>query len=207
MRSLALAFVAALTLAAPTAHAQPVMMGETQTPAQPVMMGIDRVVAVVGATPVLLSELRDRAAPFLLKLDAQKLAPEARAKAEKELAGDLLQHMIDGVLVAQAAARVHVVVTEAEIDQALGLVAKDNQLTVPQLLLEAQKLGMTEAHYRDEIARQILVAKMVRLRPIPRSVDVAKLDERAHLALLDRLGKEWLAELRRDTYVELRPLR
>ncbi len=106
---------------------------------------------------------------------------------------------------AQAAARAHVVVTVAEIDQALGLVAKDNQLTVPQLLLEAQKQGMTEAGYRAEVARQILEAKMVRLRPIPRSVDVAKLDERAHVALLDRLRKEWIAELRHVTYVELRP--
>jgi parvulin-like peptidyl-prolyl isomerase len=185
--------LALITLAAVPARAEPVA-GRV----------IDRVVAVVGPTPLLLSEVRARAAPVLIALDAQKLAPDARAKAEKDLVDDLLQLMIDAELVAQAATRARIEATPAEVDGALELLAKQNNLTVPRLLVEAQKQGLTEALYREELGRQIREAKMLRTRPLPRGVKITELDAHAQLDVLERMRKAWLAELRRGTYVELR---
>jgi parvulin-like peptidyl-prolyl isomerase len=165
---------------------------------------IDRVVAVVGPTPLLLSEVRARAAPSLVALDKQSLPPAARAKAEKDLVNELLQHLIDAELVTQAAERARVVATPVEIDRALALIATQNGLSPPKLLEEVQKQGLTEALYREELARQIREAKMLRSRPVPPGVKAADLDEHAHFELLERMRKEWLAELRRGTYVELR---
>lgn len=170
--------------------------------AEPVV--IDRIIAVVGPTPLLLSELRARAAPTLASLDKANLAPDERAKAERNLVNELVQRMIDAELVAQAADRARVDATSAEIDQGLMRVAAQNRITVPQLMTEVAKAGLTVRLYREEMSRQIREAKMLRQRPLPKGVKLAELDDRKQIEVLERMRKAWLAELRRATYVELR---
>jgi parvulin-like peptidyl-prolyl isomerase len=176
------------------------------TPARAEPVTIDRIVAVVGDRPLLLSELRARAAPLLPKLDEKKLTGAAREKAERDLASDLLQRMIDAELVAQAADRAQIQASAAEVDEAVARIAAQNKLSVPDLYASASKIGMTPAAYRKEIAAQIREAKLLRMRPLPRGVKLGILNERAQTEVLERVRKDWMLELRRTTYVELRPL-
>ena len=175
------------TLAAP-ARAEPVV--------------IDRVVAVVGARPLLLSELRARAAPMIALLHT--LSPAPGAKVERDLVNDVLQKMVDAELVAQAAERARIEATSVEIDAALARVAAVNRMGVREILAEAQKQGFTERLYREELARQLREAKMLRLLPVPRGVNLAELDDRRQSEVLEQMRRTWLTELRRATYVELR---
>jgi peptidyl-prolyl cis-trans isomerase SurA len=105
-------------------------------------------------------------------------------------------------------------------------------LTVQSVLSVAQSRGMTEPEFRDEIRRQILEGKLLELRVRPR-VRVTERDirdayerwrrslapgvlapaldevrepitERAWLEAMDRSRTEWLKDLRRAVYVDVR---
>jgi peptidyl-prolyl cis-trans isomerase SurA len=126
---------------------------------------VERIVAVVGDDPILLSELRSRAKPFLIQIQ-QRVRPGAeQAAAESEVFKDMLSKMIDEKLEAQAAVRAGVSVTNEEIDNAIRNVAANQGMSVTELMKAAKlRSGMPEQDYRDEIRRQILEGKMLQLR-------------------------------------------
>lgn len=126
---------------------------------------VERIVAVVGDDPILLSELRTRTKPFLLQIQQRVRAGAEQAAAESEVFKDMLSKMIDEKLEAQAAVRAGVSVTNEEVDTALRNVAANAGVSVAALLQTAKaRSGMPEQDYRDEIRRQILEGKMLQLR-------------------------------------------
>lgn len=184
----------------------------------------ERVVAIVGERPILLSELRQRARPHLRHYAAAETT-------ESEVLKAILQRMIDERLEETAAARANIIVTPEEIDRALQAIAARGQLTPAQLVTEATKQGLTEQEYRDELRRQILEGKLVQLRVRVRvteddaratyarwvretaSSDAAPptfaavrehMLERAADEALQRARTAWLRDLRRQTVVEVR---
>jgi peptidyl-prolyl cis-trans isomerase SurA len=124
----------------------------------------ERVVAVVGEHAILLSDMRQRARPFLLQIH-QQVPPGARqAAAESELLKQLLQKMVDERVEQQAAEKAHVSVTSDEIDNGMRNVANQQGITVDRLMEEAAKTGLSAQEYRDEVRRQILEGKLLQLR-------------------------------------------
>ena len=125
---------------------------------------VERVVAVIGDRPILLSELRKRAKPFLLQI-ASRLPPgPQQAAAETQVLKELIEKMIDDELEGQAADKGKVSVTADEIDAALRNIATAQSMTIPELVKSASRSGLTEQDYRDELRRQILEGKMLQLR-------------------------------------------
>jgi peptidyl-prolyl cis-trans isomerase SurA len=125
---------------------------------------VERVCAVVGDRPILLTDLRERARPFLLRVHAQVPAGAQRAAASSEVFKAVLDRMIDEELERRAASRSNIVVSSAEVDEALARVAAQNNVTPEVVVSEATKSGLTERQYRDELRRQILEAKLMNLR-------------------------------------------
>ncbi len=123
---------------------------------------VERVIAVVGERPLLLTELQARARPFLLQLETAP--PQERAGATAQLYRSLLDRMIDEELLRRAAAKDHVTVTSEEVDAAIERVAKGNQVTREQLLQEVERSGVPQGEYRKELQRQLLDAKVMNLR-------------------------------------------
>jgi peptidyl-prolyl cis-trans isomerase SurA len=148
---------------------------------------VERIVAVVGERPILLSELRGRARPFQLQI-AQRVPPGAQqAAAESQMLKELMQKMVDEELVQQAAEKAHVTVTETEVDKAFENIAASQGMTVSQLYQEARaRSGLDEQDYRDEIRRQILEGKMLQLR-VKGRVHVSEEDVRS---MYDRTVRE-----------------
>ncbi|MRG92039.1 peptidylprolyl isomerase [Polyangium spumosum] len=134
-----------------------------QQPAEAIV--VERIVAVVGDDPILLSELRARAKPFLLQVQ-QRVRPGAeQAAAESQVFKDTLEVMIDQKLETQAAERAGVTVTPEEVENAFRNIAAAQGLTTAELFREAKaRSALTEQEYRDEIRRQILEGKMLQLR-------------------------------------------
>lgn len=180
----------------------------------------ERVVAIVGERPILLSELRQRARPHLRHYAAAETT-------ESEVLKAILQRMIDERLEETAAARANVVVTPEEIDRALQAIAIRGQITPAQLVAEATKQGLTEQEYRDEVRRQLLEGKLVQLRvrvrvteddaraayavwtretssTAPFEAVRERMLERAADEALTRARNAWLRDLRRQTFVEVR---
>jgi peptidyl-prolyl cis-trans isomerase SurA len=124
----------------------------------------ERVVAVVGDHAILLSDLRQRAKPFLLQIQ-QRTAPGAqRAAAESEVFKQVLARMVDERLESQQAEKTHIAVSTDEVEAGLRNLAAQQGLTVEQLVREATHIGTTPQEYREEVKRQILQVKLLQLR-------------------------------------------
>jgi peptidyl-prolyl cis-trans isomerase SurA len=124
----------------------------------------ERVVAVVGDHAILLSDMRQRARPFLLQIHQRAPSGAQQAAAESEMYKQLIERMVDERVEQQAAEKAHLTVTSDEIDAGLRNVAGQQSLTVEQLVEEAGKTGLTPQEYRDEVRRQILEGKLLQLR-------------------------------------------
>jgi len=148
---------------------------------------VERIVAVVGDRPILLSELRSRAKPFLLQVQAKVPPGPQQAAAESQVLKELIQKVIDEELETQAADKAKVTVTMEELDAAIRNVAQMQGMTMPELIREARsRSGMTEQEYREEIRRQILEGKMLQLRVKGR----VRITEEDVKAMFERTVKE-----------------
>jgi peptidyl-prolyl cis-trans isomerase SurA len=125
---------------------------------------IERVVAVVGEQAILFSDLRERALPFLVRVYENVPEGPQRAAALNQVYTVVLQRMVEEELEDAAAARMGIVVTSQEIDDALGRIAGQNNLSRNALLAEAKRSGLSVAQYREELRRQVLQAKITNIR-------------------------------------------
>jgi peptidyl-prolyl cis-trans isomerase SurA len=125
---------------------------------------VERVVAVVGDRAILLSDLRDRAKPFLIRIHQEVPAGAQRSAAVSQTYKTLLERMVDEELEQRAANRSNIAVSAREVDEAVSRIAAQNGLTIDQLIVEATRSGLTETQYRSEVRRQVLEAKLLNLR-------------------------------------------
>jgi peptidyl-prolyl cis-trans isomerase SurA len=125
---------------------------------------VERVVAVVGDRAILLTDLRQRATPFLLKVHEQPMPDAQRNAAISQVYRATLERMVEEELEQKAAAEARISVSSQEIDQALTLIAQQNGIAPEQLIDEAKRQGMTETQYRAELRRQVMQQKMANLR-------------------------------------------
>lgn len=124
---------------------------------------VERIVAVVGERAILMSELRERAVPYMAR--AKDLPTEAhRAAAITQLHKTLIQQLVDEELLSRAARKAKIVVSDSDVNGALERVAKQNKITVDKLLDEARNSGMKDGQYREELRRQLLEARLLSLR-------------------------------------------
>jgi peptidyl-prolyl cis-trans isomerase SurA len=125
---------------------------------------VERVVAVVGERPILLSELRLRGRPHLYRIALTSPSAAQQAAAESDMFKELLNRMIDERLEEQAADKAHLTVTPEEVDNGIKQVAAQNHLAPRDVIADAKRQGLTEQDYRDEIRRQVLEGKLIQLR-------------------------------------------
>jgi len=120
---------------------------------------IERVVAVVNGDPLLLSELRTRATPFLPRL---MQAPEMqRMSLMQQLYGELLSQLIDERLLEQEARKLSVSVTSSDVDRAIKNVQKQSGLSEPEFWEAVRGQGFLQDQYKADVRRQLLRLKVV----------------------------------------------
>lgn len=126
---------------------------------------VERVVAVIGDRPILLSELRQRARPFLAQVQAKVPPGAQQAAAESQVLKELIEKMVEEELISQAAEKSNIQITSAEIESAFRNIAGAQQMSTAELIqLARTSSGLSEQEYRDEIRRQLLEGKMLQLR-------------------------------------------
>jgi peptidyl-prolyl cis-trans isomerase SurA len=136
--------------------------GSLTSPSQATV--VERVVAVVGERAILLSDLRERAQPFLAQIQQQAPNGAQRNAAISQLYKGLIEKLVDEELEQRAAIQAKIAITAAEVEEALGRVAAQNGVTVERLFAEARRTGLDEAGYRDELRRQLLQTKLINVR-------------------------------------------
>jgi peptidyl-prolyl cis-trans isomerase SurA len=125
---------------------------------------VERVVAVVGEKAILLSDVRERAKPFLLRIHDEIPAGAQRSAAISQAYKNVLDRMVDEELEQRAANRSKIQVDAREVDEAITRIASQNGISVDQLVNEALRSGLDRRQYRQEIRRQVLEAKLLNLR-------------------------------------------
>lgn len=124
---------------------------------------IERVIAVVNDDAIFLSELRRRSIPFLDEAMSAPSEVERMARLE-QLYRQLLDHMVDELLIQQAARRMQVRVTSEDVDRAIRNVMRQSGLSESDFWAAVRAQGFTEAQYRSDVRRQLLRLKVLNQR-------------------------------------------
>ncbi|WP_156865191.1 peptidylprolyl isomerase [Pajaroellobacter abortibovis] len=157
---------------------------------------VERIVAVVGEEPIWFTDLNQRARPDLMRMAAAVQDPAQVTAASSEIYRAVLDRMITEHLEFAFAKNAHIAVTLEEVDRALGEIAQRARLSIPELLVEAQHIGLTEQEYREEFKRQLLEGKLVQLR-VRERVRVTEQDAHAaYRRFLKEIGEEPIVEFR-----------
>jgi len=120
---------------------------------------IERLVAVVNGEPLLLSELRGRAAPFLARV---MQAPEMqRMQLMQQLYGELLTQLIDERLLEQEARKLSISVLGSDVDRAIENVQRQNNLKSAEFWDAVSAQGFTPEQYKSDVRRQLLRLKVI----------------------------------------------
>jgi peptidyl-prolyl cis-trans isomerase SurA len=120
---------------------------------------IERIVAIVNAEPLLLSELRTRAAPFLARL---MQAPEMqRMTLMQQLYGELLTQLIDERLLEQEARKLSISILGSDIDRAIENVQRQNNLKDAEFWDAVSAQGFSKDQYKGDVRRQLLRLKVI----------------------------------------------
>lgn len=125
---------------------------------------VERIVAIVGEKAILLTDLRERALPLLLRVHATVPAGPQRSATISQVYKNVLDRMVEEELEEQAAEGSGITVSTQEVDEALARVSAQNRLAVNQVLVEAKRSGLSVQSYREELRRQLLQSKMAQLR-------------------------------------------
>lgn len=144
-RPLIASIALALAAGASTVHAQ-------SLPLQP----LDSVVAVVEDDVILRSELDDAMGNLLRQYEGR----ESQLPPPDVLERQLLERLIVGKLQVQRAEQTGVEATDTEVDQALGRMAAQNNMSVLQMRDLLSRDGVTLAEFRRSIRDELLAQKL-----------------------------------------------
>jgi len=90
----------------------------------------------------------------------QAQAAGAQLPPPGQLRAQVLNQMIDELALAQYAEQIGMSVSPDTLDRAIAQVAANNKFTVPELRREIEREGMGWTTYRDQIQREILIARL-----------------------------------------------
>jgi peptidyl-prolyl cis-trans isomerase SurA len=142
MRSLPLCLLLALSLSPPAARAEQV---------------VDGLAAQVGSEIVLISEVMEAGAPAAARASAAG-ATEADLR---QMFAEVLDQMIERALIRQVVKRAEIAATDAEVDEAIAGIARENGITPERLMQSVEAQGMPYAVYRERIRGEIEHAKVL----------------------------------------------
>jgi peptidyl-prolyl cis-trans isomerase SurA len=148
---------AALGLLATALQAQPARPAAPAPSASaPAARTGDYIIAVVNQELVTAGELEQR----LERIRAEAARTGAKLPPPPELRRQVLDALIDERVLVTNARDSGLKVDEAELDRAVGNVALQNQLTLPQLRERLRQQGIDYAKFRNNVRDQILVERL-----------------------------------------------
>ncbi len=124
---------------------------------------IDRVVAVLDEEAIFLSDVERRARPFLAEVPADAVGA-AREQVRQRILRETLERMIDDQLLRQAATRLHVTVTDEDVEQFIERIARERGATTEQLFEALQREGVSITEYRAHMETEVRRLKVLQLR-------------------------------------------
>jgi peptidyl-prolyl cis-trans isomerase SurA len=122
---------------------------------------LDRIVAVVNEDIILLSELRERMAPYAQRIRQQGFGLDKERQMLFKVREEMLNRLVDEKLTDQEIKRNDIQVDEAEIDSTIERIKAANTFTDEDLRRFLEKDQMTMEQYREQIKEQVLRTRLV----------------------------------------------
>ncbi len=119
---------------------------------------VDKAVAIANDDVILQSELDGAIKHYLDSLEAKGIA----APAYDVLRKNILDQLITQSLILQLAKKNSFEISETDVDAAIAMMAKTNNISVAQLLADAKKNGYNEASFRKNIKESIISQEVKR---------------------------------------------
>jgi peptidyl-prolyl cis-trans isomerase SurA len=141
--------------------AAPAQAGRTRT--------LDRIVAVVNDEVITESELNMRTAFALQQLARQRIAPPPRELLQRQV----LERMIVDRAQIQFARETGVRVDDATVNAAIGRLAEQSGLSLPQFRARLEADGIAFARFREDVRDDIIMTRL-REREVDRRVVVSE---------------------------------
>lgn len=166
LRLAALGLAAAMVNAQP-AHAEdaaPAMSDAMQALLKQADTGrtVDGIAAVVGKRIVLLSDVERALEPMMQAAAKQGRTVDATMKAAMRT--EVIETLVAEKLIEQEVARLHVAVTQPEIDRVVEGMKSRNNLSDAQLEQALLRQGLTLDEYKEGIKKQLTRVKIVQLK-------------------------------------------
>ncbi len=127
---------------------------------------IERVVATVDEDAIFLSDVRQRARPYLRQI--AQAPEEQRSELIQQAYTAIIDQMIDEILIRRAAQSTQARVTNEEIDRAISSIKQNYGVDDAQFAEGIAQDGFTEASFREHIRRQLLRRHVVSQRAAQR---------------------------------------
>jgi peptidyl-prolyl cis-trans isomerase SurA len=126
---------------------------------------LDRTAAVVDDSPILLSEIEDRAAPELHRLSEEGVDEAEVAHRRGDMMRAALQVLIDEKLLDEQLKSANVTVTDDDLTASIADVMRLNNIAdAHQFDLALEREGMTLDGYKQNLRRQLQKMKLLSLR-------------------------------------------
>lgn len=131
----------------------------------------DFIVAVVNSEPITNNEVRSR----LVRAEQQLTRQGGVLPPRDVLAREVLERLINEKAQLQVARDAGIKVDDAAVDQAALSVARQNQVSLPEMHRRLAQDGIPVSQFRDELRNQLLLTR-VREREVEPKVRVSELD-------------------------------
>lgn len=122
---------------------------------------VDRIVAVVNDDIITLTDLNKALSPYVDKINAAGYSAQKRKKIMYNIRKDMINRMVDQKLTDQEVKRLHVTVSDKEVDNAIERFKQSHMMTQEDLEKGLKQAGMTFKEYREKIRQEILRPKLI----------------------------------------------
>lgn len=169
-----------LTLSA--VHAQPAATSNTQSPTTAATTRVqpqlaDAILAVVNSEVITRREFLERLKETESRLQSQGGAMPPRAQLQRQL----LERMIVERVQLQQAKERGIRADDATLDRAIGRIAEQNKLSVPEFRKQLEMQGMSFAKFREDIRHEIMIQRL-RERDVDNKVQISDAEIDNYLA-------------------------
>lgn len=134
------------------------LAGTSATPQASAEEVLDGIAAQVGSEIVLVSDVDQVAAPAIRGMQAEGGASEREVAMLK---AEILERMIERALIRQVVRRAELEATEFEVDEAIGAIAAENDLSLEELQESVEAQGLPYESYRRRIKEEIEHTKVM----------------------------------------------
>lgn len=116
---------------------------------------VDRIVATVNGEIITLKELNDRLLPVVR-------ANNVRGEEEvNTLRREILERLIDSALTMQQGRERGIIISDADVDDAVEHIKSTNNLTQEQLEAELRKEGISQEAFREDLRTDLVRARLL----------------------------------------------